>query len=239
MPVSVGAPMTTEHSLVLQAERLAARYEKNPIIRALVQLIPWGVGSAADVAITTVLARIREERAREFFDQLASGELELTQEQIATEDFLHAYFATARAALNTRRREKIRLFAQLFANYAGKGLVGDSDVYEEYLSILDDLSYREFQILLILKRHQDCTPRQPQQNDLQWSSTFWDAFLDSVVSEVGIPRQEIPGILARLNRTGLYKTIVGTFLGYGGDQGLLTPNFDRFLHALGLLESRP
>ena len=101
-------------NLPILVERLATRYEHNPIIRALVQLIPFGFGSAADVALVTTIENIREERAHTFFDELASQDLILTEEQIENEDFLHSYFATTRAALNTRRREKIRLFARRF-----------------------------------------------------------------------------------------------------------------------------
>ena len=45
-------------------EQLVNRYEKKPIIKGLVQLIPCGIGSAADVALVTMVEKIREDRAR-------------------------------------------------------------------------------------------------------------------------------------------------------------------------------
>ncbi len=84
-----------------------------PVIRSLIQLIPCGVGSAFDFFIMNKIQDIRKERLRTFFDELGSGEIELTNNLIESEDFLHCYFATLRAALNTRRREKVRMFAGL------------------------------------------------------------------------------------------------------------------------------
>ncbi len=216
---------------------LAIRYEHNPVIRTLIQLVPFGIGSAVDTAIATTIDKIREKRARAFFDELDKHDLVLTEEQINTEDFLHAYFATMKMALNTRRQKKIRLFTRLFANYIQERSFDNVDDYEDMLTVLDDLSYREFQILLILNRFEKRYLPQKDQNPAQWIGQFWDEFLSSVESEIGIPIDQIPGILARLNRTGLYKTITGTYFDYSGDQGHLTPNFATFLDALGITGS--
>ena len=93
--------------------RIAGAYEDNAVVRALVQLItehvPLGIGSALDAAITKRVENLREE----FFDELASGEVELTEEVIAQDDFLHAYFSTVRAAMAAHQTEKIRLFARM------------------------------------------------------------------------------------------------------------------------------
>ncbi len=213
-------------------ERLARRYAATPLVRALVQLIPFGVGSAVDVAIATAVTNIREDRAREFFDELARSNLALSEEQMAQEDFLHAYFATAKAALNTRRREKIRLFSRLLANYLSGKSFETTDAYEETLGVLDDMSLREFQVLLILDRFEKAHPRRTDENPLQGATRFWGSFLDAVEAEASLRREDIPSFLERLNRTGLYQTFVGGFWDYTGDKGHLTPKFDTLVRAL-------
>jgi len=56
-------------------------------------------------------------------------------------------------AIWERREDKIRLFADLFSNYCqNRCFDADADIYEEHMNILQDLSYREFQILSILAR---------------------------------------------------------------------------------------
>lgn len=55
-----------------------------------------------------------------------------------------------RFALDTRRREKTRMFARLFAGSLPEGGLSDVDEYEDFLAILDELSYRELRALAIL-----------------------------------------------------------------------------------------
>lgn len=211
----------------------AKRYERNPVVRALVQLIPYG--AVFDVALTTIISNIREDRARTFFDELAKRDFPLTEEEIQSEDFLHAFFATSKAALNTRRREKIRLFARLLHNYGSNPT--ESDEFEEHLSILDDLSYREFQVLLLLKQFEDANPQRQDENEIARTNRFWQNFQSEVAKKLEIPTQEINGVLARLNRTGLYETFTGAVWGYKGHRGGLTSNFYRFIQKLKTAES--
>lgn len=229
-----GKEENEQPKVLAQLEEFGKRYEQQPLIRALVQLIPLGFGSAADTALVTVLNKVREERARAFFDELAKGRIALTQEQIANEDFLHAYFATARAALNTRRQEKIQLFGRLFTHYCQAAGFTNTDTYEEILAVLDDLTLRELQVLILLRDFETNNPILPGQNALQRATQFWASFLYRAEAEIGIPKAEFPGYFGRLNRTGLYQTFVGGFWDYTGDMGYTTPNFERFLRFLGL-----
>ena len=114
----------------LAIEKLLQRYERNPIIKGLIQLIPYSIGGAIDATLAATLLNIREKRLRIFFDELGSGRIELTQNLIASEDFLHCYFATVKAALNSRREEKIRMFARLLKSYTLPNSFSGTDEYE-------------------------------------------------------------------------------------------------------------
>jgi hypothetical protein len=229
-------------------EQLATAYEDQPVIRALIQValapIPYGIGSAIDDALTTALRNMREKRLQTFFDELASGKHKLTEELIKREEFLHAYFATLKAAVNSRRTEKIKLFARLLLNSADSNNV-DSETYEEFLNILDDLSIRELHILLILKQFEDVHPHEIVKtndddgkpgNDLQRANLFWEEFEDTIKQKLNLEQDELRATLTRLNRTGLYETITGTFFGYTGGRGKLTPLFFKFVDWLQIKE---
>jgi len=208
-------------------EKLASSYERNPVIRGLIQLIPFGIGSGIDVTLVTTIQNIRADRVKTFFDQLEVNDAELSPELLKSEDFLHCYFATVNAALNTKRREKIRLFAQLLSSAVFTNLFDHSDEYEEYLSILDELTFRELMILNILHRYEEATPFNQNENDLQRANRFWEQFIGEVETELQIPRNEIDSLLTRLNRTGCYETFTGTYLDYTGGKGKLTPLYYR------------
>lgn len=210
---------------------LAEKYESHPIIKGLIQLIPGG--SSVDSIISTCVNNIRADRVKAFFQELESKKIELTPDVVGSEEFIHKYLITMKAVLNTRRREKIRMFARLFYSSITDHIVENIDEYEEYLSILEDLSHRELIVLLKLYGYEEINPKQDNQNDLQWSSIFWDQFVGDLIVNIGINKEEIGAILTRLNRSGCYETIIGTYLGYTGDQGKLTPLFyklQRLIH---------
>ena len=221
-------------------QKIGNAYDKNPIIRALIQIamspIPYGIGGAIDATLTAKIQQMREKRLRTFFDELAAGSHALTESLIQEEDFLHAYFATLKAAVNTQRSEKIKLFARLLYNASREQRLSD-DAYEEYLSVLEALSTRELHILLILKEFEDSHPHQlksdgssEMENDLQRASRFWGSFELDIEARYCIDRDRLAAILVRLNRTGLYETFTGGFLDYTGGVGKLTTMFDEFVH---------
>ncbi|MDH5763746.1 MAG: hypothetical protein OEZ51_12240 [Nitrospinota bacterium] len=218
-----------------EGNSLILKYENYPIVRSLIQLVPFGIGSAIDVALMGKINNMKTERTRVFFDKILENNIALKEEQLEDKEFLHAYFATTKAYLNTQRHEKIQLFAQLFSRYCEKGIFEAIDDYEESLSILDELSYREFEILLILNEFENKNPIKEGQNYLQRALVYWENFINQIEQDIGLLREEIPGVLERINRTGLYQTFTGGFMDYTGDVGKLTPNFQRFLKELDLV----
>ncbi|MBN8778865.1 MULTISPECIES: hypothetical protein [unclassified Thiobacillus] len=207
-------------------QTLLARYEGNRVIRGLIQLIPFGIGGAIDVVLARTLTTIREQRSRAFFDELAKGTTQIDPAELESEDFLHCYFATARYALNSRHREKIRMFARLLKSSVSPNGPRDVDEYEIFLEILDELNYRELQALTILDSYSS-QPWNPDQNDLQWTNTFWDDFSARLTTDLNIPQEEIRDFMNRISRTGCYEMFTGTYLDYTGGKGKLTPRYRR------------
>lgn len=212
--------------------RLVARYERQPILRGLVQLVPFGAGSAIDLALLTHFSNLREERLREFFDELAAGEVALTEEAVRSDSFLHCYFATIKAAVNSRRREKIRALGRMLTRSVIQNGIREPDIYEECLSILEELSERELRILSILDARSTAHPHREDQNPLQHAAQFWDSFVADACAELGIVPDELGAMLTRLARTGLYAPIVGSYWDYKGE-GRLTPLFHRLKELVG------
>lgn len=200
-------------------------YYKNPGVRCLIQLVPGG--SIIDTALSIQIENIRQERLKTFFDELDAGDIELSEEIVQSEDFLHCYFATTNAALRSRRREKIILFAKLLKSSMKDSHFSDTDQYEELLVILDELSYTEWLILLKLKKYEREAPLIVDENPLQRATHFWPQFTNELIEELKIKEDEIDSMLTRLNRTGCYDTFVGAYFDYSGGKGKTTPIFNR------------
>ena len=144
-------------------------------------------------------------------------------------EFIEGFIAAAARVENTRREEKIRLFALLFRSYWETGTFTPEsfDQYEEELAIVDELSYREFMLLSILDRLEQQHPLQPGMNRLQRARTFWTEFQKKAAETLGIDPAEVEAHLQRLSRTGLYQPITGSYLDYEGGLGYLTLRFVR------------
>jgi hypothetical protein len=202
------------------------RYYDNIVIMALIQLVTFGIGSASDVVLLRTLDNIKEDRAKAFFDELSKGNVLIDESILQSEDFLHSYFATTKMALNSRRREKIEMFARLLKySITGEGLQ-DIDEYEDFLGILDDLSYREIRALAIMDGFSSL-PQTAEQNDLTWTDTFWDKFVNGLGVELKIPPEEVSDFMNRISRTGCYEMFTGSYWGYTGGKGKLTPIYKK------------
>lgn len=196
--------------------KASEQYSQKPVLRSLLQLLPgWG---SADELLQQRANELREERVRTFFDELAGLEHELTEELINSENFLHSYFSTMKAVIATRRHEKIKLLADLF-----KGSVilrqDDPDAFEEELNILDDMSFREIQILYVIEKHQKWDQLVLQPDPETWEYKYKlivkeeefsksnEGIKDSIASELEIDRILVDGMLIRLSRTGLLERV--------------------------------
>jgi hypothetical protein len=194
---------------------LPDRYASSPIIRGLVQLIPAGLGSAFDTAFVTAYSRLQEKRLRAFFDALAQGGRTIDPALIESESFLHCYFSTVRAVLKSRREQKIRLFAALLGAVSD-GAVTDVDAYEEYLSILDELSYRELVLLSLLDLFERESHGPPGIDDAGFAQSFWSAFSNEAMATLSLQEGELDAMLNRHNRSGCFTTFLVPTVGRQG-----------------------
>jgi len=189
---------------------LVEKYD-NPVIRSLIQLVPFGIGSGIDVLLMTKIKTIRDSRIKAFFDDLNEGEIELTEELIAQEDFLHSYFSTIRAVLRTRRKEKIKLFARLFKNSVIDNQVSDPDEYDDYLKILDDLSMKDIILLNEIKSFEERVDKDFKQANENFADPMnvlpeWHtSFLTIVEEKIGLDYEKLNIRIYRLESLGLFE----------------------------------
>ena len=172
---------------------------------------------------------IKSDRLTTFFEELAEGKHELTDELIETEDFLHSYFCTLRAVLNCRHREKIRLFARLLDSAFNPKLQVTPDEHEELLSILESISLREFAILNNLRERELLHPKNEEENNLQRLLRYWDEFKTENIQALDIPTDSFNAFMVRLERTGLYIRLTENYHSDTGVMGMTTPALARLI----------
>ncbi len=100
------------------------------------------------------------------------------------------------------------------------------------MDILDEVGYRKFQLLLVLRRYEAQFPARPDQNQAQRTHPYWNDFLTESTRTLNIAVDELEAMLQRLTRTGLYQIVTGSYMDYSGGRGYLTPLFDSLLEKL-------
>jgi len=183
----------------------------NPTIRTLIQLVPFGVGSALDVALSETIEGIREKRSQIFFDELSKGNIELTEDAINNEEFLHSYFSTRRAAANTYRKEKIETFAKLFKNGIVDRNTSNPEEYEDYLKLIDQLSFLDMSLLFEIKQFEEEYPnKRGQQENKPFVEPMdvlpdWHGEMFNIIERLNISEDELRLRLYRLQSMGLFE----------------------------------
>ena len=186
--------------------RLQEVYESKPILKVLIQAVTYKdlpLGAAGDTIFSTSVNNLKAEKLHTFFEQLGNGDIELTEDSIANNDFLHAYFATIDYVLSNRSKLKIRAFAEIL-----KSLYRDDiniDEFEDYAKIFDELTEREFIILSVkheFEKH--AASIKNEWNPAQRTSSYWKDFKQEVKSKLNVDADALNAMLLRLQRTGCY-----------------------------------
>jgi hypothetical protein len=198
----------TKHALTTfrssQFDKLGEIYVAHPVMRTLAALA--GVVPPVSVLDEAVVARwnqAKQERFKALLEELSKGARYLTEDLIEQEDFIYAFHAISRAAVFTKNKQKVQLFARLLT-YACREKLLDNDKFEENLHILEDLSLREMQLLLLFKKHEDRLRERTKGPSDDFRRVQWEALQEEAESKLGIPRQQLESSLARLTRSGWY-----------------------------------
>lgn len=219
-------------------------YSGNHFARAIVRqlsLCAIPVGDIIDSIVTEKYNKLHVDRAAIFFEELDKGQIELTAEVIQSEEFLFSLFSALKASLYTRQKEKVRFFAKLFAKHLTKNQFSKADEYDDYLRILDELTFREIYMLYRLKQYEDTAhlievdeDDEDKDDELRITSRYWGKFTREMHETLGIEYPEIAGLLTRAGRTGCYAPITSMTLGYRGNQGKTTRVFEKLVEMIDM-----
>ncbi|MGZ6555179.1 MAG: hypothetical protein ACXVDV_21560, partial [Bacteroidia bacterium] len=208
-------------------------YEKNPLLKALVKLLP--AGSSVDSLISVSLSNMKAARLKTFFDALNKGDLELSENIIATNDFLYSYFSTFNYVVRTRTDEKVKRFANILLNVAAGNITFEES--DDYTSVLNELSDREFAILSLKYQYEsrflpevgetEYRSNGEVLNPKQVTALYWDSFKEEVIEKIGVEASEFNSILVRIQRTGCYSIHKGYFDSSFEEDGNTTPLFKK------------
>jgi hypothetical protein len=215
-------------------------YSENPTIRGIVEVakaipIAGSFVSIFDAAAMTAIERYREAQLAIFLDELANSGLDPNAPipEGKQYDIIRAILITSEAVARSHREEKARAFARLLAAGIQEPIrISLSDEFEDYVSILDDVSWRELQMMALLAKFEEPyrnTSISLQEREIR---AYWPDFLRSMTTQLDIPTPGTSGLLARLSRTGLYEIRLVPLAGNTQIIGALTGTYHRLAELL-------
>jgi hypothetical protein len=177
---------------VYERSRALLERPEGGIARGLARLVTQSFGAAFELAYGAAFVDFAQKRFRVFLDELGFGATP-PPALLTDEDFVHAFFATLKAAGVTRRPAHVRLYARLIGSALDGSRFHWTDADDDLLSTLSDLTYRELILLAVLDRHGgDAAAAEPDAA----------AALDTDADEVRT-------MVARLERTGCWRPGAG------------------------------
>lgn len=200
-------------------EVLYNKYKDEPIIYGLIEAIAFPVPAnfLIETFVGSYVTKMVASRLHSFYEELNNGDFELTEEIIENEEFLHSYFSVVNYVARSKSDEKSKQFAKII-----KGLYKNEinvDQFEDYTSIFNELSEREFAILCIKLKHEQKEVSVPQllraempiSDPYNGTMMHWPNFIKEVESILEISDDELSSFLIRIQRTGCYKIHFGQY----------------------------
>lgn len=215
-------------------------YSENPTVRGLVELakaipVAGSLLSVFDATVVASLERYREQQFATFLDEISISGLDPNAPIPEGKQFevIRAILITTEAVARSHREEKIRAFARLLVSGLQEpSQISIRDELEDYVNILDEVSWRELQMMAILAGYETSRRTAAERPDNNGICEYWDAFLADLTTRLSIPASEVSGLLARLGRTGLYEVLVIPVYGGGVTVGALTGIYYRLAKTL-------
>lgn len=214
--------------------RASKIYGDQTIIRAAINAIPY-VGSSVDILLSSSGQTFIIKRIENFISELEKqigllDKSKINSEFLKTEQGFDIIIKAFNSASRTRQTEKLKLYSKIIKGAISLDKEYEEDEPETYLRIVEELTLKELKVAKCLFELKENKIKYREEETLEaekmdGTNDAW--FLSKRHPEFN--RDELISIFIRLERTGLIKELVGSFLGYGGGQYLINPLFRKFM----------
>ena len=130
--------------------------KSNPVVESvlmpIVKAVPV-IGDMIDSSMNKVIEEFQEKKENELIEVILKDKNSITSNMVNDVEFI-VNFARAREAVRRlATNDKVKYFGNLIRNGYLSGEHIENSEFEEYLDILNTVSYREIQYLVFLKEH--------------------------------------------------------------------------------------
>lgn len=197
--------------------------------QGLVAEIPV-LGTILTDALDKGLEEFQNEKKRRLLDSIVESTSIIAPERIEAVPFIMEFARTQDAINRLANEKKIHYICNLFCNYFLKEDHGQEiDIYEEYLSQIQMLSYREIELLIQLHRFEIEGTHEHVADPYERHEKAYERLKEFAKKEMNISAGELEGIMTSISKSGFCKEETGGRIGYAGGVFCITRYFERFL----------
>lgn len=170
----------------------------NPIVQSVLlsslKLIPV-VGDMIDSTTEVLLNEFQEKKEQELIDIIFSDTNNITTEMVNDVEFIVNFNKTLEAVRRLATNDKVKFFGNLMKNGYLMDERIENNVFEEYLDILNTLSYREICFLADYKKWSDKHDSPPSINN-------WQLFKEKYSYKYNVSTSLMENIFVKMVQTG-------------------------------------
>ena len=150
--------------------------------------------------------KLRPKRLKYLAELLEKKEIDIDDNLIKNEDFLHAIILIVNSVLKTSKEKRIGWFADLLENgIKSELIINDSESFEYFESLLDSVSYSEMLIIEAINEIKD--QLQISADGIDNSKELIQIALTNIKKYVNYNEDLILGILDKLTYSGLVEKV--------------------------------
>ena len=197
--------MISEAKLELENIDMVIDVKHNPVISAFISLMkemPF-IGDLIDDSLESVLSDFQSKKQQKLLEVIGQASLgTVTSDMVNDVEFIMGFAKTKNAVDKLSNGDKVKFYGNLLVN----GYLNDKDKisvdeFDEYVELINSLSYRELEYLSFFKEHSD-----KHRGILIYQ--HWEEF--SKEFENKFPKRDVYFVYKRLERTGFISEVTET-----------------------------
>lgn len=182
--------------------------KENPVVSSVllapIKAIPV-IGELLDSSIDKSLEKFQQKKEQELVDIILKNSHSITSDMVNDAEFIVNYARVREAVKRLATNDKVKFFGNLIRNGYLAGRHIQSSIFDEYINILNSMSYREILYLVDYKKYcEDCSQKNKSSMNLlghAYKNKFLQ-FCKDYSKKNNITQREICFVFMHLEQTG-------------------------------------
>ncbi|MCI9080476.1 MAG: hypothetical protein HFH68_16480 [Lachnospiraceae bacterium] len=182
--------------------------KENPVVSSVllapIKAIPV-IGELLDLSIDKSLENFQQKKEQELIDIIFKNSHSITSDMVNDVEFIVNYARVREAVKRLATNDKVKFFGNLIRNGYLSGRHIQSSIFDEYINILNSMSYREILYLVDYKKYcEDCSKKKKSSISLlgrAYNNKF-PQFCRDYSEKNNITQREIYFVFKHIEQTG-------------------------------------